>query len=202
MTTSPTAMTSFSTPSDPIDITPTPPPKRGPGRPRKYPITAATSSSPITKTVIGAPTAMSSGEIYELQKLLMKQKMKKYAKKYVEKEQQKIWAYQQSIPSTRVEPAYNEENDADVDNEGDDEDDDDDDNDNHDENNEDDEHADHNIRYTPRSILTHGYKRQRSFPSYPSSSSSSSSSPNPIPVTDRRQYPPSKLAQILGQRRR
>lgn len=76
--------------------------KRGPGRPRKYPLSASSassSSSPITAP-IGIPTMTGNSmrspafqqthEFYELQKLLLKEKMKKYAKKYIDKERRRL----------------------------------------------------------------------------------------------------------------
>lgn len=78
--------------------------KRGPGRPRKYPLPTASpsfsgSSNSYSSSV--APKSFPqfndvSFNQYEMQKMLLKQKVKKYAKKYFSKEQQR-WQMQQQM---------------------------------------------------------------------------------------------------------
>lgn len=62
--------------------------KRGPGRPRKYPLpTPSTPSAPVTYgTPYYAPSAAAGGPMMdEMQKFIMKKKIKKYVQKYVDK---------------------------------------------------------------------------------------------------------------------
>ena len=90
------------------------PMKRGPGRPRKYPLAANTSSygpprtpAPSPQPIYSTPSVYHSDPAFsthEMQKMLLKQKVKKYAKKYFAKEQQRWQQQQQQHP-----PLYEDE---------------------------------------------------------------------------------------------
>lgn len=97
--------------------------KRGPGRPRKFPLAPPNSpaiSSSITASQKHVPQFQQTHEFYELQKLLMKEKMKKYAKKYVDKERRRQAQEYYSPPGYQQHPfapADAEEEDEDVEDE-------------------------------------------------------------------------------------
>lgn len=150
--------------------------KRGPGRPRKYPLPQSTA----TAAALAMPSASmgsnsSSGttpfsmDMYQVQKLLMKQKMKKYAKQYIAKERLKEQQYQARHPSVSHQSQAEEVVDTDDEKEGDDDE------------GEDDE---------DRQVTRHDAYHRWSQPSYKKA----------VPLAPQRAAGRSKIEQILGYR--
>lgn len=88
-----------STPQDPSVSAAPQPIKRGPGRPRKYPLPPTYAPPPITPSYAATPYNNSPAVLDEMQKYLMKKKVKKYVQKYVQK-------YAPSQPPSQ--PAYHD----------------------------------------------------------------------------------------------